>query len=86
MGEFFGLILTLIVCAISLGVSYLIMKAAVAAGIRSALWNLEISIRNAVKAGVLEAAKEREQMTQAQIQAAVKLGVREALEERDKKS
>ena len=76
-----GLVITLIVFAISLGIYYFIIKTAVAVGIRDSMWNLEISIRNAVKAGVLEATKEREQMNQVQIQNAVKLGVQEALQE-----
>lgn len=80
----FGLIITLIVFAISLGVYYLIIKAAVAAGIRDSMWNLEISIRNAVKNGILEAAKDREQITRTQIQNAVNLGVQEALREIEK--
>ncbi len=80
MEGLFAVIITLIGCAISLGLSYLITKAAAAAAIRDSMWSLEISIRNAVKNGVLEAAKEREQITQTEIQNAVRLGVQEAMQ------
>lgn len=57
-------IVTLIVFLISLAVScailYFVVKAAVAQGIKDALWNLEISMRNAVKNGALEARREIE--------------------------
>ena len=56
--------ITLIVFLISLAAScailYFVVKAAVAQGIKDALWNLEISMRNAVKNGALEARREME--------------------------
>ena len=53
----FALLIGLVVfCA----VLFFVVKAAVAQGIKDALWNLEISMKNAVKNGVGEALAERE--------------------------
>ncbi len=56
----FTIVLLVLILGASAGVSYLIIKAAVAQGIKDALWNLEASMRNAVKNGVLEALAERD--------------------------
>lgn len=55
---FVGLISLGIIC----GILYFVVKAAVAAGIKDAMWNLEVkvSMRNAVKGGVAEALQEAE--------------------------
>lgn len=55
-----GLIVLLIACAIGAAILYFVVKAAVFAGIKEAMWNLEISMRNAVKAGVQEAQQDIE--------------------------
>lgn len=52
------LVVYLISLAISCGILYFVVKAAVAQGIKDALWNLEVSMRNAVKGGAIEAAQE----------------------------
>lgn len=58
------IIVTLVVYLIGLAISclilFLVVKAAVARGIKDVLWNLEVSTRNAVKNGVLEAMQELE--------------------------
>lgn len=54
------LVVYLISLAIGCAITYFVVKAAVAQGIRDALWNLEVSMRNAVKAGVQEAQQDIE--------------------------
>ena len=49
------IILFLIVLSASCAVLYFIVKAAVTQGIQDTLWNIEVSMRNAVKNGVIEA-------------------------------
>lgn len=51
-------IVYLVVLALSLIAMFFIVKAAVAEGIKDALWNIEVSMRNAVKNGVTEALQE----------------------------
>lgn len=80
MVDLINITIALIVLAASLFINYLIMKAAVSAGIKDSLWNLEVNMRNAVQAGVQKALKEQEQ----NMQSAVRLGVREALQEIEK--
>ena len=52
------IILYLIVLSASCAVLYFIVKAAVTQGIQDTLWNIEVSMRNAVKNGVIEALQE----------------------------
>lgn len=52
------IILFLIVLSVSCAVLYFIVKAAVTQGIKDALWNIEVSMRNAVRNGVTEALQE----------------------------
>ena len=52
------IILFLIVLSASCAVLYFIVKAAVTQGIQDSLWNIEVSMRNAVKNGVTEALQE----------------------------
>jgi hypothetical protein len=52
------IILFLIVLSASCAVLYFIVKAAVTQGIQDTLWNIEVSMRNAVKNGVIEALQE----------------------------
>lgn len=52
------IILFLIVLSVSCAVLYFIVKTAVTQGIKDALWNIEVSMRNAVKNGVTEALQE----------------------------
>lgn len=59
-GTLIGIFLAIIGIAVTLFISFLIIKAAVAAGIKDAMWNLEVGMRNAVKNGVQEALAERE--------------------------
>lgn len=59
-GTLIGIFLAIIGIAVSLFVFFLIVKAAVAAGIKDAMWNLEVGMRNAVKNGVQEALAEME--------------------------
>ena len=54
------LVIYLISLAIGCGIMYFVVKAAVAQGIKDALWNLEVSMRNAVKGGMTEAQQEIE--------------------------
>lgn len=55
-----GLALVVLVLAAFCFAVYMIVKAAVAQGIKETLWSLEASMRSAVKAGVLEAIVELE--------------------------
>lgn len=82
MVELVSIVVTLVVCIISLAIGYLIQKAAVAAAIKETLWNLEISMRNSVKVGVREALEE--QASQTHLRGAVKDGVQEALSDLEK--
>lgn len=59
-GTLIGIFLAIIGIAVTLFIFYLIIKAAVAAGIKDAMWNLEVGMRNAVKNGVQEALAEME--------------------------
>ena len=52
------IILFLIVLSASCAVLYFIVKAAVTQGIQDTLLNIEVSMRNAVKNGVIEALQE----------------------------
>lgn len=52
------IILFLIVLSASCAVLYFIVKAAVTQGIQDTIWNIEVSMRNAVKNGVIEALQE----------------------------
>lgn len=53
-------IVYLVVLAVSLIIMFFIIKAAVAEGIKDAMWNLEVSMKSAVKNGTLEALQEME--------------------------
>ncbi|WP_304583816.1 hypothetical protein [Acutalibacter muris] len=53
-------IVYLVVLALSLIAMFFIVKAAVAEGIKEAMWNLEVSMKSAVKNGTLEALQELE--------------------------
>ena len=53
-------IVYLVVLALSLIAMFFIVKAAVAEGIKEAMWNLEVSMNSAVKNGTLEALQELE--------------------------
>lgn len=57
MGE---MIFFIVLLAAFCGVLFFIVKAAVAEGIKDAMWNLEVSMRNAVKDGTVEALQELE--------------------------
>ncbi len=56
----FSIVLFLIIAAISCGVQYFIIKTAVVQGVKDSLWEIEVSMRNAVKNGVIEAMQELE--------------------------
>lgn len=53
-------IVYLISIVIGFAIMFFVIKAAVAQGIKDALWNFEVAMRNAVKNGVQEALQETE--------------------------
>ena len=84
MELFATLVGSIITIGISCAVTYFVVKAAMSAALRDFLWHMEISTRNAVKNGTLEALKELEAAEDARLRLAIKAGVQEAMIELEK--